>query len=454
MWRRLAALVVAVALLGTGCGPGAGDDTSTIDNFPRENITLTIWRAGNDSAGFADAVNEYRQLHENVSFNFRQVSPDSYEQELVEAIAAGQGPDLVTLPNAKIHAFEDKLEPMPAGFFGGSDLITTISAQYPQAVLADTLHGGKIFGLPFSISGLVLITNTNLVQAEFNRRIQAELPTNNLFFRAPVDWNEVIDLTKVLTKKTGDQISEAGIALGTTNNIPNVADIIAALMLQQGVKMVTADGKDAAYHLPDAKDSTYYPGPAVLDFLKGFSNPASPHYSWNAQKPAAVHEFINGRLAMMIGYPSIVPYLAQRNPGLGISLAPLPQIPNAFTIVDFAGDYRIEAVTKTSRYPQVAWDFLAKMVNIGLPLYLETVGGPSAVKQFAPTTTVAERAWRTDAPLLQVPTMRSWYKGSDPDQANQLLVQSFDRVLQGKSARESLTEAAAAFSRLLNSGSS
>ena len=114
---------------------------------------------------------------------------------------------------------------------------------------------------------------------------------------------------------------------------------------------------------------------------------------------------------MMINYPSVVPFLVQRNPGLSVNLAPLPQISNARTIVDFAGDYRIEAVNKASKYPQVAWDFLDKMVDIGLPLYLETTGQTSAIKQFTPTTTVAERAYRTDVPLLAVATARSWFKG-------------------------------------------
>ncbi len=225
-------------------------------------------------------------------------------------------------------------------------------------------------------------------------------------------------------------------------------------MLQQGVKMVTADGNNTAYHLPDPNDSTYYPGAAVLDFLRGFSDPASDHYSWDAQRPDAIQNFIDGKLAMMINYPSVVPYLVQRNPGLSVNLAPLPQISNARTIVDFAGDYRIEAVNKASKYPQVAWDFLDKMVDIGLPLYLETTGQTSAIKQFTPTTTVAERAYRTDVPLLAVATARSWFKGPAAAQADLLLSQSLDRVIgQGQNARDSLTEAAAAFTQLLSTSS-
>jgi ABC-type glycerol-3-phosphate transport system substrate-binding protein len=449
--RRLAALLVAVSLLGAGCGPGAGEDSSTVDNFPKENITLTIWRASNDSAGFADAINEYTHLHKNVSFVFKIVNPATYEQDLIEALAAGKGPDIVTLPNDKIHAFEDKLAPMPANFFKEGEAINTLTARYPQAVVTDTYHDGKIYGIPLAIDALILMTNRSLGKEEFRRRTRENLPTSSLLYSPPIDWNEVIELTKLLTKREGDQFLTSAIALGTTNNVPHASDIIAALMLQQGVKMVSADGKNAIYHLPDLNDSTYYPGPAVLDFLSGFSDPTSDHYTWNASQPDAVQAFIDGKLAMMIGYQSSLPYINQRNPGLEVKLSPLPQIPNARTIVDFAGNYRIEAVNKASPSAAVAWDFLATMVDDGLSLYSETVGQPSAVKRTAPTTTVGERANRSDVPRLLVPTSKSWYKGSDPDQADRLLTQSLDRVIgEGQNARLSLTEAAAVFTQLLS----
>ena len=454
-WRRVATLLLAVSLLGSSCGPGGdADNAGTLPDFPKEKITLTIWRVMGDNSGFADAINEYAQLHDNVAFTFKIVNPATYEKDLIEALAAGKGPDIVTLPNDKIHAFEDKLAPMPDNFFGGSSAINTLTATYPAAVVTDTYHNGQIYGIPLTLDALILLYNRDLMKAELKRRYREQLPTSDLLTRAPADWNEVIELTKLLTKRTGSQFEPAAIALGTTANVPHASDIIAALLLQQGVKMVTADGKNAAYHLPDINDSTYYPGPAVLDFLHGFSDPASDHYTWNAAQPDAVQAFLEGKLAMMLGYQSIVGYLLQRNPSLDVKLAPLPQIPNARTIVDFAGNYRIEAVSQASPYAAVAWDFLATMVDDGVPLYLETVGQPAAEIKNAPTLTVSERLYRSDVPRLLVPTAKSWYKGSDPVQADLLLTQSLDRVVeQGQNSRDSLTLAAAAFTQLLTTSS-
>ena len=449
--QRLIAVFLAIAFLGSGCGPGGGGGSSTVDNFPKAKITLTIWRPANDADGFADTISEYGQQHGNVSFVFKIINPDTYEKDLIEALAAGKGPDIVSLPNDRIHAYQDKLVAMPDTFFGGTSAVNKLTSLYPEAVVTDTVSDGKIYGIPLVLNTLMLFWNRSIFQNEFNRRIKNQEPTNELLFRAPVDWQEMIQLTQLLTKRNGDNFDLSAISLGVSNNISHNSDIIAALMLQQGVKMVTADHKNAAFHLPDPADPTYYPGAAVLEYLHGYTDPASNHYTWNAAQPDSVQAFIDGRLAMMLNYQSVIPYLNQRKPDLNFALAPLPQIANTKTIVDFAGEYRVEAVTKDSKNAPVAWDFLSTMTKIGLPLYLEKTGSPSAVKVFPPTTTVSERISRSDAALMQVSTAKSWYKGTSPDQADQTLNESLDRVSrQGQAAKDSLIEAATAFTQLLN----
>lgn len=454
-FRRFTALFLAIALLGSGCGPG-GSSGGEGGNFPREKLTLTIWRVTNDAAGFEEAVSTYQHEHDNVSFSFKVVKSENYLVNLLEALASGKGPDIMSLPNDQIHAFADKLAPMPdtlasGGSFFGSNPLTGLSAEYPKAVVTDALHTGKVYGIPLAINTLALFWNQSIFQKVFEEKIRNEEPFDqNLLLDAPADWTQLIAVTKLLTRRDGDTFRRSAVALGTSNNVPYTSDILAALLLQHGAALTTSDQKTAAFHLPDSTNPTVYPGVAALEYLRGFADPASSYYTWNAQQSDAVQAFIDGKVAMMFNYASVIPYLNQRQPGLNFQTAPFPQIANARRIVDFAGKYQIEVVNKDSRYPAVAWDFLRHMKNIGLSDYISDTGLVAANDKSEITTTVAARVGRLDPFRLQVATAQSWYKGGDPAAADRVLSQALDQVSQaGRDPKAVLFEAAAAFTTLL-----
>ncbi len=450
-WRRLAVICLAVSFLGAGCvGPAPANDL--VDKFPREPLTIKIWRPFNENLAYQSSYEAYQRDHKNVSFDYKFIDPADYQTELIDALASGNGPDIVSLQNDEIAKFQGALVPMPDKFFEGTTQVNGLTSKYPPAVATDAIQDGKVYGLPFYMDTLALFVNTGLMSKIFQEYVDVNKQVNSdLFFRQPADWSTLVQTAKLVVKRKGAKLERPGIALGTSKNVPHMADITAALLLQQGASLVTPDKKGAAFHLPDAKDPTFYPGEAVLKFLKGFTDPASDYYSWNADQPDAVQDFVAGRLPMMLNYRSAVGYVKQRNPTLSFSTTPFPQIANAEKIVDFGG-YSLEAVTNNSKYPQVAWDFLHTTTLYTLPDYHYKTGRTSAVRLGDATTTVFQRRDNSDPFTLQVPTAHSWFKGKDPVAADGVLTQMLDRVTtQGAQPRESLFQAGQALTRLLSS---
>lgn len=450
---RLAVLFVAITLLGASClGAGGGQNQTIVDPFPRDPIIITIWSSLDDLSAFQPGMEGYHQAHPTVTFNHQFIPPDQIVAKVIDALATGQGPDIITIPNDHIPLFKDKLVAMPDQFFDGTPVTTAMTAQYAPAVATDVIHEGKVFGIPFYTDSLAIYVNTQIFSQLFGEYIVSGKPfREDLLLRPPVDWGEVVEATHLITKRSGDTIERSAIALGTSTNVPFMSDITTAMLLQRGVDMTSVDRANATFHLADPADPAKYPGAQTLEFFKRFTDPSSDTYTWNADMPDAVQAFIDGKVAMMIHYQAIGPYLRQRNPALRFTTGPLPQLVNARTIVDFAR-YRVQTVTNNSQHPEIAWDFLRYMNSLGFGDYITRLGRQSPTRQLPPTITVAERVY-SDPFTIQIGTARSWYKGTNPTRADQIMNQALDRVTRDNhDAKESLNQAAEELTAELQSG--
>lgn len=447
--RRWLSLLIAVSLTGTACGVPTGQN-GIVDSFPNVPITLEIWRPYNEAGAYLASSQFYHDRHPNVTVNYQYKNPATFEAELIDALANGTGPDIVALDNDRMPAFIDKLVPMPVAFFVGSDLTANITARYAPAVATDTIFDGKVYGIPFSTDSLALYFNRGMAREVFQDLIREGREfRQDLLVRAPADWDEVVETTKLITQRSGETINRAGIALGVSANVPRTPDIIAAMFLQRGIQMTSSDRRSATFHLASPADPNAYPAATVLEYLKGFVDPSSSYYTWNTSLPNALDAFIEGKLAMLIHHQGAAPYIRQRNPQIEFITAPFPQIPNARAIVDYA-IYPVEAVTNNAEYPEVAWDFLSFINQFGLTEYTQSTGRTIPQRGVPATTTVLERYFLTSAFSVQLPTAYSWFKGPNADQVDRQFAQALDRVSQeNKDPKESLNQAAAAVSQLL-----
>jgi ABC-type glycerol-3-phosphate transport system substrate-binding protein len=138
----------------------------------------------------------------------------------------------------------------------------------------DEIPSKKVFGLPLSMDTLVLYYNKDMLN-----RAKIALP--------PETWQQFVEQVPKLTLVDVDNnIIQSGAAIGTSNNVPRVMDIISLLMMQNGATMIL--GNQAEFGEADPEQKDYFPGAKALEFYTSFANPDVEWYSWNADQPGRV----------------------------------------------------------------------------------------------------------------------------------------------------------------------
>ncbi len=181
-------------------------------------------------------------------------------------------------------------------------------------------------------------------------------------------------------------------------------------MMQNGAVMM--DGKQVLFNtIPAAtKETKYNPGMEALRFYIDFSNPGKEVYSWNDDLSNSMEMFIGGKLAMMFGYAYDLPTIKAQAPKLNFSVSKLPQIEGSPMEVGFA-NYWVESVSKKSKYPNEAWDFILFATKAEQATsYLDKTNKPTALRSL-----VATQSEDNELGVFasQVLTAKSWYRGKN-----------------------------------------
>src|SRR3989344_7619213 len=102
-------LVIGSAVLLSGC--------SIFKKDPGEPyvVDLEVWGVFDDSDAYTDVFNEYRRINPYVrNITYRKLPLETYKDDLLNALAAGKGPDIFMIRNSWRGAFEDKVTPAPS----------------------------------------------------------------------------------------------------------------------------------------------------------------------------------------------------------------------------------------------------------------------------------------------------------------------------------------------------
>jgi ABC-type glycerol-3-phosphate transport system substrate-binding protein len=217
----------------------------------------------------------------------------------------------------------------------------------------------------------------------------------------PANWDDFRALAKQLTVKD-DQgvITQAGAAMGRTENVDNWPEILALLMIQNGVDLNNPTGTAAEGAL------TYFTLFSTTDGV------------WDATLPSSTQAFAAGKLAMYIG-PSWRAFdIESQNPNLKFKTVPIPQLPkdNPNQPDITYATYWAEGVWSGSAHKAVAWDFL-KFLSTQDSL-TKLYQNESKVRSFGepyPRTDMASLL--TDHPIIgsvisQASGAESWYLDS------------------------------------------
>ncbi len=284
--------------------PGASNTAKITGN-------LTIWgtvpKANMDKFLQQYFSPDYSDIH----ITYVPKNSATFASNIIEALAAGKGPDMVILPNDLIVRFSDKIE-----------LFTP--AMYTERTFRDTfIQAGEIFiqpgegilALPFSVDPMVMYWNRDIF-------------TSGGIVEPPKYWDQFLTLSPILTKKSeSKEISQSAVAFGEFRNVTHSKDILAMLMLQTGNPMVIR--RPGNVFLPvfmGSNEQRIPPVSEVFRFYTDFADPLNMAYSWNRSLPESKNLFIAGKLAVYFGYASEISSIQAKNPNLNFDVALVPQV--------------------------------------------------------------------------------------------------------------------------------
>jgi len=437
--KRLFPFFLLLALLitsGAGCG-----GSSVAEEAANTPVKLTIWRVFDDDDTFRGLMDDYRAIHPNISFEYRELRFDEYEEELIRALAEGNGPDIFSIPNTWIGKYESLILPMPdtltipytevKGSIKKEEITTLVESAtmskrelettFVDVVVDDVLRTyqptlkdepeEKIFALPLFVDTLALFYNKDLLDAAG-------------IAQPAVDWETFQnDVAKMTLLGAGDEILQSGAALGTSANVDRSFDILSLLMMQNGTDMVNDRG-DAAF-AGQGEEVNY--GLDALYFYADFANPTKQVYCWNKDLPSSFDAFVSGQVAYFFGYSYHIPLVEAANSKLDFGVTTMPQIAGG-RAVNYA-HYWVETVSKDTRNANWAWDFILFATDAdGVESYLEASGRPTALRALMGNQ--LEDEWLSPF-VSQLLTSESWYKGDDVEVAEEAFADLIEAAVEG-----------------------
>ncbi|MEK7526362.1 MAG: extracellular solute-binding protein [Patescibacteria group bacterium] len=291
----------------------------------QKETTITWWGLWEDQLSVSPIISEYQAAHPNVKINYVKQSPQDYRERLTNSLAKGNGPDIFSFHNSWVPMFKNDLDVVPASVMSVEDF----NKNYYPVMTADLGLGNGLAGIPREYDGLALFVNEEL----FNQQGKT----------VPKTWDELRETARSLTIKdeTGN-IKQAGVALGRTENVDHWQEILALLMIQNGVRMNNPAGQNAT----DA-----------LSFFSAFS---AIDGVWDQTLPPSTIAFSSGKAAMYLGSSWRVFEIKQQNPTLKFKVAPVPQLAKISASdpdVSYA-TYWVDGVWKRSENKAAAWEFV------------------------------------------------------------------------------------------------
>lgn len=286
---------------------------------------ITWWGLWEDASTVQPLIDAYQTQHPGVKINYVKQSPQDYRERLTSALAKGGGPDIFAFHNSWVPMFRNDLDTLPASIMNAADYSKTF---YP-IMSSDLTSGTGIVGIPLGYDALTLFINEDI----FSKA--GKTP--------PTTWIDLRVTARELTVKD-DQgiITQAGVAMGRTENVDHWPEILALLMIQNGV---------------DPSNPT---GPAAEDALTFFTLFSQSDGVWDATLPPSTQAFASGKLAMYIAPSWRAFEIEQQNPNLKFKTVPVPQLPKdnpKDPDITYA-TYWAQGVWSKSPNKTVAWDFL------------------------------------------------------------------------------------------------
>ncbi|HEV7423576.1 MAG TPA: extracellular solute-binding protein, partial [Candidatus Paceibacterota bacterium] len=256
-------------------------------------------------------IQEFNTANPTFIVKYVEKSADTFDQDLLEALATGVGPDMIFLPDNLAYHYANKIYPVPY-------------QSYPLATFRNTFaSAGEVFltskgilAFPILIDPLVMYYNRSTLDA------------NGVVY-PPAFWDDMTTLVPTITKKdNSNKIIRSAVALGQFSNVTHAKDILSTLFMQTGNPIVAE--KEGVFNSTLRSISNQeHTLSSVLQFYTDFADPNKDIYSWNKSFPNSTDAFSAENVTFYFGYASELGSLINKNPNENFLAAPVPQIKNA-----------------------------------------------------------------------------------------------------------------------------
>lgn len=277
------------------------------NNQPGAEGTVVLWGTFSSEA-INPLITQFNSSNSAFTVKYVQKSADTFDQDLLEALASQTGPDLFFLPDNLAYHYSNKIFTIPYTSYPLSNFESTFAGA-GQVFL--TSNG--VLAFPISIDPLMMYYNRSMLDA------------NGIVY-PPATWDDLSNMVPTLTvKDNANNITKSAVALGGFSNITNAKDILATLFMQSGNPIIS----NTSGGFSSAIDSPTYDVSPMLKFYDSFSDPTNSLYSWNASFPDSRDDFSSENLAFYFGFASELQSLINTNPNQDFFVAPVPQIKNS-----------------------------------------------------------------------------------------------------------------------------
>ncbi len=368
---------------------------------PQEKAELVFWGTDEQSAfveGFADFQSENR----GITIDYRKISEADYEKALVDALAAGNGPDIFMFHSDWVGKHGNKVVPFTEDFMTPS----RFADLYPQVATQDFISGDKIYSLPLYIDTLALYYDRDA----FDRKGVAVPPKT---------WTEL-----------ERSISLKGVTAAIGGYAPllkRAPDIMSALLLQSGTDLNTTTKSFIQL-------SSLAGERAFTSYLK-----------FKAPKEDSFSGFAGGRINVIFDYHGSRSLMKDKNPFLNFGVAPLPQLDSNSPVV--VADYYGLSVSSKSVNKDAAMSLASFLTSDATAAdnYVRGANHPPALRSL-----IERYADHNELGIFakQALIARSW-NSPDSSQSNNILNEMIKSVIQGSTMENALLKAESDINRML-----
>ncbi len=170
MKKRLA-LALAACMLGTafaGCGSSQTTDTASsngsaaAETSDEKQVSMDMiwWTDGNETVAMQKLIDEYHELHPNITINIQEIAYDDLNTKLQMAIAGGEAPALSRCTEVTISKLHDSM--INLADYTDAD---ALSEQFLDSVDYLYKSNGQVVALPTEVTANGLIYNKTAFEA-------------------------------------------------------------------------------------------------------------------------------------------------------------------------------------------------------------------------------------------------------------------------------------------------